>query len=581
MNASVPLPSEPLLATPLLKVENLEVSFGGNSVVNGVSFTVNPGECLALVGESGSGKSVTARSLIGLAGPGSRVSATTLDVVGRDAKNFSQRNWRTLRGKEVGLILQDALTSLDPLRTVGKEIDDALRLHTRGSGTKRAARVVELLAAVGLDDPIRRASQRSGELSGGMRQRALIASAIALEPRLIIADEPTTALDATIAASVMELLGELRQSGSGMLLISHDLATVASVADSIAVMQGGRIVEHGPREQIFTEPQHPYTRALLAAVPAGKPRFTKLSPARGETLTASEVLTRVVPTVTSVAAEGEVAASGAAAAVVRPLLSARGLAKSFLLSKKDVFKAVRNVDFDLLPGRTLGVVGESGSGKTTTARMALGLLTPDAGSVELLGEPWSQVPESARRSRRSSLGAVYQDPLSSFDPRLSAGAVLADALSFGQTRNARAHAERITELLELVGLAPETAQRNPATLSGGQRQRLAIARALAPNPKVLICDEPVSALDVSVQAQVLDLLDELQQRLGLSYLFISHDLAVIRHMSDDVLVMRAGEVVESGATESVFTDPQHEYTRSLLAAAPPSLDATDASSPGR
>lgn len=569
MNTSVLLPSEPRLVTPLLKVEDLEVSFGGNSVVNGVTFTVNPGECLALVGESGSGKSVTARSLIGLAGPGSRVSATTLDVVGKDAKNFSQRNWRTLRGKAVGLILQDALTSLDPLRTVGKEIDDALRLHTRGSGTKRAARVVELLAAVGLDDPIRRASQRSGELSGGMRQRALIASAIALDPRLIIADEPTTALDATIAASVMELLGELRQSGSGMLLISHDLATVASVADSIAVMQGGRIVEHGPREQIFTEPQHPYTRALLAAVPAGKPRFTKLSPARGED--ASQTTEPVPP----VATKGEVAA------VVRPVLSARGLAKSFPLSKKDVFKAVRHVDFDLLPGRTLGVVGESGSGKTTTARMALGLLTPDAGSVELLGEPWSQVPESARRSRRSSLGAVYQDPLSSFDPRLSAGAVLADALSFGQTRNSRAHAERITELLGLVGLAPETAQRNPATLSGGQRQRLAIARALAPNPKVLICDEPVSALDVSVQAQVLDLLDELQQRLGLSYLFISHDLAVIRHMSDDVLVMRAGEVVESGATESVFTDPQHEYTRSLLAAAPPSLDATDAGSPGR
>lgn len=561
-----------MIATePLLEVENLNVSFGKSNVVSGISFTVNAGECLALVGESGSGKSVTARSLIGLAGSGSSVSASSLKVVGRDVRNFSQRSWRSLRGKDIGLILQDALTSLDPLRIVGKEIDDALRLHTSGSGTKRAARVIELLEAVGLDDPVRRATQRSGELSGGMRQRALIASAIALDPRLIIADEPTTALDATIAASVMELLGELRQSGSGMLLISHDLSTVANVADSVAVMASGRIVEHGPREQIFTDPQHPYTRSLLAAVPAGKPRFTRLSPASGDAGPLTVQDAKLVP----VAAEGEVAA------VVRPLLSARGLAKSFPLSKKDIFKAVRNVDFDLLPGRTLGVVGESGSGKTTTARMALGLLTPDAGSVELLGEPWSQVPESARRSRRSSLGAVYQDPLSSFDPRLSAGAVLADALSFGQTRNSRAHAERTAELLGLVGLAPETAQRNPATLSGGQRQRLAIARALAPNPKVLICDEPVSALDVSVQAQVLDLLDELQQRLGLSYLFISHDLAVIRHMSDDVLVMRAGEVVESGPTESVFTSPAHEYTRSLLAAAPPSVDATDAGSPGR
>ncbi|MEV8181024.1 ABC transporter ATP-binding protein [Specibacter sp. NPDC078692] len=564
MNATDPLLTEHLLVDPLLRVEDLEVSFGGNSVVRGISFTVNPSECLALVGESGSGKSVTARSLIGLAGPGSRVSATTLNVVGQDAKSFSQRNWRALRGKEVGLILQDALTSLDPLRTVGKEIDDALRLHTYGSGTKRAARVVELLAAVGLDDPVSRASQRSGELSGGMRQRALIASAIALDPQLIIADEPTTALDATIAASVMELLGELRQSGSGMLLISHDLATVASVADSIAVMQAGRIVERGPREQIFKDPQHPYTRALLAAVPAGKPRFTRLSPVSSEAqLLQIAPLAPETPRVT----EGEVAA------VVHPLLSARGLAKSFPLSKSVNFKAVRNVNFELLPGKTLGVVGESGSGKTTTARIALGLLPPDAGTVELLGEPWSQVPERARRSRRSSLGAVYQDPLSSFDPRLSAGEVLADALSFGQTRNPRAYTGRIKELLGLVGLTPEVAQRNPATLSGGQRQRLAIARALAPNPKVLICDEPVSALDVSVQAQVLDLLDELQQRLGLSYLFISHDLAVIRHMSDNVLVMRAGEVVESGATESVFTDPQHEYTRSLLAAAPPSLSS--------
>ncbi|MDD0857835.1 ABC transporter ATP-binding protein [Arthrobacter alpinus] len=263
---------------PLLRVKDLDVSFGGNSVVNGISFTVHPGECLALVGESGSGKSVTARSLIDLAGPSSRVRATALDIAGRDARNFSQRSWRSLRGKEVGFILQDALTSLDPLRTVGKEIDDALRLHSSGSGSQRAARVVELLEAVGLDDPLRRASQRSGELSGGMRQRALIASAIALDPLLIIADEPTTALDATIAASVMELLGDLRRAGSAMLLISHDLATVSRVADSIAVMAAGRIVESGPREQILNSPQHPYTRALLAAAPAGKPRFAKLSP---------------------------------------------------------------------------------------------------------------------------------------------------------------------------------------------------------------------------------------------------------------------------------------------------------------
>ncbi|RAX46920.1 ABC transporter ATP-binding protein [Arthrobacter sp. AQ5-05] len=539
-------------AAPILRVENLDVSFGETPVVLDVSFTVNPGECLALVGESGSGKSVTARSLIGLAGPGSAVRANALEVAGVDARGVSQRAWRSIRGKRVGFILQDALTSLDPLRKIGKEIDDALRLHGSGSGAARAARVVRLLESVGLDDPVRRAGQRSGELSGGMRQRALIASAIALDPALVIADEPTTALDATIAAQVMDLLGELRAAGSGMLLISHDLAAVAKVADSIAVMQGGRIVESGPAERILGDPQHPYTRALLAAVPAGKPRFAPLSPASSTASTP-----RPDPP------QGSQAQAGC-----RPVLRARALSKSFTVPGGPDFAAVKDVGFELHAGRTLGVVGESGSGKTTTARMALGLLAPDAGTVELFGEPWSQVPEAARRTRRSALGAIYQDPLSSFDPRLSAGSLLADALSFGATRNPRKHLARIHELLALVGLAAELAGRNPATLSGGQRQRLAIARALAPNPRVLICDEPVSALDVSIQAQVLDLLDDLQRRLGLSYLFISHDLSVIRHMSDEVLVMQGGAVVESGATESVFTAPAHPYTRTLLAASP-------------
>ncbi|MFL4474997.1 dipeptide ABC transporter ATP-binding protein [Paeniglutamicibacter sp. MACA_103] len=540
---------------PLLRVENLDVSFGETPVVLDVSFTVNPGECLALVGESGSGKSVTARSLIGLAGPGSTVRAGALEVAGVDARALSQRAWRSIRGRKVGLILQDALTSLDPLRRIGKEIDDALRLHSTGSGAARAARVIELLESVGLDDPVRRAGQLSGELSGGMRQRALIASAIALDPALVIADEPTTALDATIAASVLDLLGGLRAAGSGMLLISHDLSAVSKVADTIAVMQAGRIVETGPTARILGDPQHPYTKALLAAVPAGKPRFARLSPA-----TASPAAVRAPEPAGPPVASGETGQ--------RPVLSARSLSRAFKVPGAADFPAVKNVDFELLAGRTLGVVGESGSGKTTTARMALGLLAPDTGSVELFGEPWSSVPEAHRRTRRPSLGAIYQDPLSSFDPRHSVGQVLADALSFGATRNPRRHAARIAELLSLVGLAKELSARNPATLSGGQRQRLAIARALAPEPRVLICDEPVSALDVSIQAQVLDLLDDLQRRLGLGYLFISHDLTVIRHMSDTVLVMRAGEVVESGATESVFTDPQHPYTRALLAASP-------------
>ena len=539
---------------PVLQVTDLNVSFGPDTVVRGISLTVNPGECLALVGESGSGKSVTARSLLGLAGRGAHVRAKTLSVAGYDAQKLSTRGWRKLRGAHVGFILQDALTSLDPLRTVGKEIEDVLRLHGSASGSQRAARVIELLQAVGLDAPVRRAGQRSGELSGGMRQRALIASAIAMDPALIIADEPTTALDATIAAAVLGLLRDLRRGGAGMLLISHDLAAVSATADSIAVMANGRIVEQGPRAQVLEDPQHPYTRALLAAAPSGKPRFTRLSPSAGAPSSAPQPsgAATTAPPLGTVDAQ--------------PLLRARGLAKSFPMAGSADFRAVSSVDFELFPARTLGVVGESGSGKTTTARMALGLLVPDAGSVEFCGEPWSAAAESARRARRPSLGAIYQDPLSSFDPRLSTASLLADSLSFGATRNPRSYSGEISQLLEMVGLHPDLAPRNPATLSGGQRQRLAIARALAPKPKVLICDEPVSALDVSIQAQVLDLLDELQQSLGLSYLLISHDLAVIRHMSDDVLVMKAGEVVESGATESVFTNPQHSYTRALLAA---------------
>lgn len=539
--------------TPLLEVKNLNVSFGPNHVVQDVSFTLTPGSCLALVGESGSGKSVTARSLIGLAGKRSKVSAQTLAFKGKDLLSLNQSAWRKVRGKDIGFILQDALTSLDPLRKIGREIDDALRIHTKLSPTVRAERVIELLTSVGLDDAAVRAGQLSGELSGGMRQRALIASAIALEPELIIADEPTTALDATIAAQVLDLLGTLRQQGSGMLLISHDLAAVSRVADEIAVMQNGRIVESGSAEQVLSDPQHPYTQRLLAAVPAGKPRHRRLSNQPFTSLATQKPRPQVAAT---------------PADPRYPVLTAHNLSKSFKLPNGKSFTAVHKASLELLPGKTLGVIGESGSGKTTTARMVLGLLEPDTGAVTLFGSPWSKLSESQRRPRRPQLGAIYQDPLSSFDPRFSVGQLLADAVSFGATRNPRKHLTRINELLNLVGLETEFGPRDPATLSGGQRQRLAIARALAPNPRILICDEPVSALDVSIQAQVLDLLDDLQLQLGLSYVFITHDLSVVRHMSDDVVVMQKGALVESGPTEDVFSAPAHPYTRALLAAAP-------------
>ncbi|WP_372698103.1 dipeptide ABC transporter ATP-binding protein [Arthrobacter sp. JSM 101049] len=543
-------------AAPLLRVDGLDVGFGNAAVVHDVSLQIGRGECLALVGESGSGKSVTARALLGLAGRGARVTARTLDFDGADLSTAGQRAWRRLRGSRIGLVLQDALVSLDPLRTVGREIDDALRLHTGLPPSTRAAKTTGLLESMGL--AAGDAGRRAGELSGGMRQRALIAAAMALDPDLLIADEPTTALDAEAQAQVLDLLAGLRAGGSSLLLISHDLAVVSSVADRVAIMRGGRILEQGPTEQLLTAPQHEYTRMLLRAVPAGRPRGTRLS-------TVHDSAPAPRPDASHDQPHGPAPSTGT------PVLEARNLVRTFEVPGGGILHAANDVSLRVEAGRTLGLVGASGSGKSTTARILLGLESPESGSVALFGQPWVPLPEAARRPRRTQLGAIYQDPLSSFDPRRRVGAILADALfaaAAGQTRGAA----DVASLLELVGLDPALAGRHPSTLSGGQRQRVAIARALAPWPRVLICDEPVSALDVSVQAQILDLLDDLQARLGLGYLFISHDLAVVRHVSDQLAVMRGGRIVESGATEEVFADPRHDYTRALLAASPTLAD---------
>ena len=544
-------------AGTVLRIENLRVAFGRESTpaVEGLSLSIAPGECVALVGESGSGKSVTARTVLGLAGDGATVTADALELRGRSVLGLSGRAWRGIRGREVGLILQDALASLDPLRPVGREIADALRLHTPLSAAERGSRVIELLRSVGMPEPELRARQRSGELSGGLRQRALIASAIALDPPLLIADEPTTALDTTVQARVLELLGELRSAGAGILLISHDLAVVRDIADRVAVMAGGRIVESGDVRDVLEHPRDDYTRRLVRAVPTGKPRGQRLSP----------------PTSATVRRDHRPARD-----VVRddraPVLSATALSRSFRGPAGSSRLAVSDAAFELRPGETLGLVGESGSGKTTLARLALGLLEPDSGVVELDGAPWSPLPERQRRDRRSVVGAIYQDPLSSFDPRLSVGRILADALSDGRHARPARVAGELAALVASVGLDAAVLTRRPLHLSGGQRQRVAIARALASRPRVIICDEPVSALDVSVQAQVLDLLDELQERLGLAYLFISHDLGVIGHVSDRIAVMSEGRIVETGPTADVLAAPRHPFTRALLAAAPTVTD---------
>jgi peptide/nickel transport system ATP-binding protein len=532
---------------PLLTVEDLRVCFGAAEVVKGISFTTRLGRCLAIVGESGSGKSVTARTLVGLTGPGAHVQAGRIDLAGTDLTRQSERSWRTIRGRQIGFILQDALVSLDQLRRVGDEVAEPLKVHGWGTRESRAGKVLDLLGSVGVPEPEMRARQRPYELSGGLRQRALIASAIALDPKLIVADEPTTALDVTIQAQVLDLLAESKARGTSIILISHDLSVVARMADEVLVMRDGSVVEHGLAHQVLHQPRHEYTKALLDAIPSEHTRGTRL--VRG-----SDIVRRTRKPVDR----------------NRPVLEARHISKVFRGPDRVDRTVVDDVSFELFAGETLGIVGESGSGKTTSARIALAMLEPTAGEVLLRGQPWSTLPPSRRRPLRKQIGVIYQDPLSYFDPRWNVGRILTDALRTGSrppSSKAEARARAI-RLLSQVGLGEEHLLAGPLRLSGGQRQRVSIARALAPDPEVIICDEPVSALDVSIQAQVLDLLTELQDELGVSYLFISHDLGVIHHMSDRILVMKDGRVVESGTADEVFERPVDQYTRRLLTALP-------------
>ncbi|MGW5559617.1 dipeptide ABC transporter ATP-binding protein [Micromonospora sp. NPDC003944] len=532
---------------PLVTVEDLHVDFdtptGPVAAVRGVSFAVERGECLAVVGESGSGKSVTARTLVGLAGPGARVRAARLELAGHDVRGYRPRDWRRVRGRLAGLVLQDALVSLDPLRTVGAEIGEVLRAHEIVGRRERAGRVTHLLDQVHLPEPERRARQYPHQLSGGLRQRALIASAIAGEPALLIADEPTTALDVTVQAQILRLLAERRAAGVSLLLISHDLAVVAQVADRVLVLRDGRIVEHGPTDRLLRAPVHPYTRQLLAAVPSATSRGRRLA---GASLAGGA--RAALPSRPEVRADDTV-------------LDADGLTKRY-----GEHTVVRDVSFTIGRGETLGLVGESGSGKSTVARIVTGLLDADAGAVTFEGTAWAGVPERARRPLRRRLQLISQDPLSSFDPRYSVGRVVAENVDPDVSRADRR--DHVVDLLRRVGLGADLIDRHPRQLSGGQRQRVAVARAIAPRPSLIICDEPVSALDVSVQAQVLDLLAELRATDGTALLFISHDLGVVHHLSDRVLVMHHGAVVEQGAVGDVFTYPRHDYTRSLLNALP-------------
>ncbi len=553
MILEAPIAPPGLRQTPsLLRLEALRVSFatpqGIVEAVRGISFAVARGEILALVGESGSGKSVTARALVGLAGPRATVSAASMSLEGRDGAVLDLRQlapaaWRAVRGREIGFILQDALVSLDPLRTIGREVAEPILTHRLLPRPAVAGAVASLLARVGIPDPETRAAQYPHELSGGLRQRALIASALAGQPALLIADEPTTALDTTVQQQVLAMLADLARAGHGVLLITHDLAMVSQIADRVAVLQKGEIVEIGPTRTVLTAATHPYVRRLVAALPGAQTRGSRLSAMAG------------VPAPTVPFAK------------IR-ILDMREVSVSYRRPDGSRFAALANVSVQVDAGETLGVVGESGSGKTTLGKVALALRRPDRGAVELYGKAWSALEESGRRRARGRIQAIVQDPLSSFDPQYTVERIIEQPLLL-HTRLGRAQRrERVVELMALVGLSPDLLARRPRALSGGQRQRVSIAQALASEPELLVCDEPVSALDATTQAQVVDLLSDLQTQLGLALLFISHDLRVIQHMSHRVAVMQAGRIVETGPVQDIFGNPQHHHTRNLLAAMP-------------
>ncbi|MFI9553127.1 dipeptide ABC transporter ATP-binding protein [Nonomuraea endophytica] len=499
----------------LLDVRDLRVSYGGHEAVKGVSLSVGEGEFVAVVGESGSGKTTTANAIIGLH-PG---DSGEILLNGTDIARWSQRRLRAIRGAQIGLVPQDPSNSLNPVKKVGVQIAETLLIHRHGDRTSRRRRVLELLERVGLDDPARRAGQYPHELSGGMRQRVLIAAAIALRPSLIIADEPTSALDVTVQRRILDLIDDLRQEyGTAVLLVTHDLGIAAARSDRLVVMRDGLVEESGGTREVLAAPAAAYTGRLLADAPALSAHAFKEPPPRA-----------------------------GAAIVVRDLVKEFGS-----------FRAVDGVSFEVARGSTHALVGESGSGKTTTARIVTRFEKATSGSVEIPG-----VTEFRR-----GVQLVYQNPYGSLDPRHSVARIVEEPLRNFRLGDRAARRTRVKELLDRVALPEALLERRPRELSGGQRQRVAIARALAVEPQVVVLDEAVSALDVTVQAQILDLLEQLQRDLGLTYLFISHDLAVVRQISHTVSVMNKGRIVESGTTQQIFDSPQDDYTRELLAAVP-------------
>ncbi|TVX96572.1 ABC transporter ATP-binding protein [Mycolicibacterium porcinum] len=604
--------------TRLLEVSDLTVDFPTDGApvqaVRGVNFRVDAGEVVALVGESGAGKSASAMAVVGLLPEFAEVSGSVRlhgeELIGRSDAEMSR-----IRGNTIGTVFQDPMSALTPVYTVGDQIAEALTVHNPDLSRRAArTRAVELLELVGISQPEQRARSFPHELSGGERQRVVIAIAIANDPDLLICDEPTTALDVTVQAQILEVLKTARDvTGAGVLIITHDLGVVAEFADRALVMYAGRAVEDAPVSRLYERARMPYTVGLLGSVPRlDAPQGTRLVPIPGappsltttphgcpfaprcplaidECQAAEPELIELAPDHHAACIRTDQVAGRSAAEIyqvagtdnsdVQPadsevVLRVRDLSKTYKLTKGVVLRrqvgevrAVDNVSFDLRSGRTLGIVGESGSGKSTTLHQILNLSAPQSGSIEVLGSDVATLDRKTRRALRTDLQVVFQDPVASLDPRLPVSDVLAEPLTANGFDKPRID-ERVAELLEVVGLRRADASRYPAEFSGGQKQRIGIARALALQPKIIALDEPVSALDVSIQAGIINLLLDLQDRFDLAYLFVSHDLSVVKHLAHDVAVMYKGAVVEQGSGDAVFTNPQHEYTRKLLAAVP-------------
>ncbi|MCO8248166.1 dipeptide ABC transporter ATP-binding protein [Comamonas thiooxydans] len=532
-------------AAPLLEVQDLVIAYRDHSgreqrVVHGLSFSVAPGEVVAVVGESGSGKTTTAQAVIGLLADNGRREQGSIRLQGTEVSDWSAARWNNIRGRVISLVPQDPTTSLNPVRTVGDQVGEILRIHGLRDRSAIEARVIDLLTRVGLSQPALRARQYPHELSGGMRQRVLIAIAIALRPALIIADEPTSALDVTVQRRILDLIDELRrETGTAVLLVTHDLGVAADRAHRLIVMQGGRIQEQGPTLELLRNPQSAYTRRLLSDAPSLTPVPRRTAPS-------------------------------AAAPAQDWAIEVENLVHDFHApgQGRGVFRAVDGVSLRLRRGSTHAIVGESGSGKTTTIRDIVGLARPTSGRIRIAGAELTGLRGEALRQLRRKVQLVYQNPFSSLDPRQRVFDIIEEPLLNFEPLPPQERRQRVLDMLERVGLPGAVLERRPHALSGGQRQRVAIARALVLQPEVVVLDEAVSALDVTVQAQILALLAQLQQDLGLSYLFISHDLAVVRQIADTVSVLRAGKVVDAGSVEDVFLRPTSDYTRELMDAIP-------------